>query len=175
MFELTSQPATLNSVNPRSELHGDDREPAVDLGITFDAANDLLSEFGPQLRQSLYSKKSGPTPAAQGELDVVAPVSDLPHLRNPCIEGAIKIRFEGVGYSASIAWGIDDDSAISLEGCKVNALKITPKEGGTVSVALRVQVSHPETDDLGLLCGMIGSDIVLTLTAPRSDQGRLAA
>lgn len=50
MFELT-QPteATLSSVTNRSELHGDDKVPAISLGFTVEAANTILDRLAESL------------------------------------------------------------------------------------------------------------------------------
>jgi hypothetical protein len=178
MFEVDQVSARLTSVNPRAEIHGDDTVPAADLGLTFDAPNSILAHFGPQLLGSLYSKavaKDAPPAAAQGELDTVPQVSNQPHLRNPSIDGALKIRFEGIGYKVRFDHGLGGDSDIAFEGVKVNGIRLTPKEGGTVSVALRVQITDPEPGDLGHLCQRIGNDVRVSLEAPSSDQQPLAA
>jgi hypothetical protein len=56
MFELSKTVATLSSVNPRTELHGDDHVPAADLFFEIDSSNNLLSMFHPSLRSCLFSK-----------------------------------------------------------------------------------------------------------------------
>src|SRR5690606_16864241 len=124
-FSLDEAKARLASVNPRAEIHGDETVAAADLGITLDLANDILSAFGPQLRASLFSKATKADEKLQGELENVQPVSDLPHLRNPCIEGALRINFEGVGYTALIEYGL---GAITLRDVKVTKVRVTPKE-----------------------------------------------
>jgi hypothetical protein len=177
MFSLETEHATLNSVNLRAELHGDDHVPAVDLGLTMDLPNTVLSDFGPQLRASLYAKSAGAKKDAppQGELDVVAPVSDLPHLKNACIDGAIKIRFEGAGYTVRIDYGLGGDHDLVLTGAKVNQVRVTPKEGGTITLTLRIQVTSPEQSAIGLLGNMIGNEVTISLEPPKADQERIAA
>ena len=173
MFELTDQPATLAHLNVRTEKIGDDERPAADLKIEFDASNDMLIHFGPQLRSSLFAKAAaGKSKAAQGELDVVAPISDLPHLRCTEIDPPIRLAFEGVGYRGEIDYGIGQP--ITLADLKVNAVRIEPREGGTVSFKLRLQASNPDASAIGKLAQLLGHEITLTLTPPAADE-RIAA
>lgn len=174
MFDLTDQPAKLAHVNVRGEKHGDEMVTACDLSIQFDASNDVLTAFGPQLRAALFAKAAGGKKAEQGELDGLAAISDLPHLRTPEIEFPIRIRYEGVGYTATIDYGLGESSNIEFSDCKVNGIKVECREGGSVTVNVRVQVKKPDAVALGKVCGMIGHEIDLTLKAPEAD-GKLAA
>jgi hypothetical protein len=45
MFSLANQAAKLTNVNPRAELHGQDKKLAVDLKFEVKTSNDVLSEF----------------------------------------------------------------------------------------------------------------------------------
>ena len=56
MFSLANQAAKLVNVNPRAELHGADKKLAVDLKFEIKVSNDVLSEFDPSLKGSLYKK-----------------------------------------------------------------------------------------------------------------------
>jgi len=56
MFSLKNQAAKLTNVNPRAELHGQDKKLAVDLKFEIKVSNDVLSEFDPSLKGSLYKK-----------------------------------------------------------------------------------------------------------------------
>ena len=172
MFSLDSATARLASVNPRAEIHGDETVAAADLGITLDLANDVLSHFGPRLREALFMKAPKAEAAQQGELEAVKPVSDLPHLRNQCIEGALRIAFEGVGYTSTIGYGLGE---IALRDVRVTKVRVTPKEGGTVSLGLQLQVTRPDAGDLGRLCQLIGNEITITLEPPKAEQKSMPA
>jgi hypothetical protein len=54
MLTLEKQKAKLTSLNLRAEVHGDERVPAADIRFSFDAPNELLSEFDPALKSSFY-------------------------------------------------------------------------------------------------------------------------
>lgn len=155
-FELEAQQAKLTSVNPRAELHGEDKKPAVDLKFEVAADNGVLANFGADLRSSLYT-----LPDAQE--DLIDP-ERLTKLKYPKMS-AFKWEQEGVGYTAEIDYGLGGDSNIVLEDLKVDGFRIQPMEGGTVVVTFRA-IAHPDESDTGKLCSLIQRDVELTLTAP---------
>lgn len=155
-FELEAQQAKLTSVNPRAELHGEDKKPAVDLKFEVAADNGVLANFGADLRSSLYT-----LPDAQE--DLIDP-ERLTKLKYPKMSG-FKWEQEGAGYTAEIDYGLGGDSNIVLEDLKVDGFRIQPMEGGTVIVSFRA-IAHPDEGDTGKLCSLIQRDVELTLTAP---------
>lgn len=60
MLTLEKQKAKLTSLNLRAEVHGDEKVPAADIRFSFDAPNELLSEFDPALKSSFYRKPDAP-------------------------------------------------------------------------------------------------------------------
>jgi hypothetical protein len=163
MFEIENQRAVLKSVNPRSEKHGpDENVPAVDISLSFDASNELLSHFGSKLRDSLYYKAN----KAQTEIDGVE--ATKPDLRNDCLLGPMKIRYEGVGYGFHCDLGVTGDMHIDIEDVRVTKVRIDPKQGGTVNYSLQVQVTDPDPAVVGRLGTMVGDELQITLTAPKA-------
>ena len=73
-FELAQQSATLKTVTPRKESHGDSKVTAVSFGLKFTAPNTLLDHLSPTLRKALYM----PVTAVQPELEGVDPDPDPP-------------------------------------------------------------------------------------------------
>lgn len=65
---LTPTDATLTSVTPRTEKHGDDDVFAISLGLKVTAPNTLLDTLAPGLRDSLYKAVEGQEqlPGAEG-------------------------------------------------------------------------------------------------------------
>jgi len=154
MFSLQKQTAKLCSFNPRSEIHGEEKVSAADLGIQIKVSNDVLSEFDPLLKSSLYAK------ADQGDIEP----GHLPSLKFPKM-GAIKWAQEFVGYEAMIHYGVSKKDNIVLGDCQIDKLRFECQDGGTVVMIFRI-VAHPEERDAGRLCGMIQQDLALTLTPP---------
>ena len=167
MFSLEKQKVKLSSVNPRAELHGDDKKLAVDLKFEFKTSNDILSEFHPQLKSSFYMKGD----SAQGEL--IETPGHLPAIKFPLIS-SFSWGAEYPGYSLLVDYGIDDKSAIHMIDCEVDNFKFTLMDGGSVSVVFRV-IAHPAEADLGKLCGMIQQEATITVTPPDSEADLMAA
>lgn len=155
----------LNSVNVRSEKHGPELVPAVDLKLAIDASNDIMDKFHPDLKASLYFK-AAPDDGEQDELEGIEPVTNLPNLKFPRLEGALKWDHSGAGYTLEVDYGLGGDSNLTLYGCEINNFALSPKEGGTVELTFRVQVTDLDERILGKLAGLCQHDIHIILTAP---------
>lgn len=162
MLELNEQKAKLSSVNPRAELHGDDKVTACDLHFELRMSNDVLSFFDPSLKSALYRK-----PDASEQAELIDEPGHLPALKFPQM-AAIKWGKEFAGYALHIPYGVSGKDDINLTDCQVDEFKFDCQDGGTVIVGLRI-IAHPEQGDLGRLCGMIQQDVEITLTPPEAD------
>lgn len=158
--------AKLSSVNVRSEKHGPELVPAVDLKLAIDASNDILAKFHPDLKASLYYKAE-PDADDQEELDGIDPVTNLPNLRFPRLDGPLKWDIMGAGYHLCMDYGLGGDSNLNLHGCEVNNFAFTPKEGGTVELAFRVQVTDLDEAVIGKLATLCQHEVTITLLAPK--------
>lgn len=167
--ELTR--CVISSVNFRSELHGEDHVPAVDVGIKLTASNDILSQFDGSLKSMLYGKADKATRAAQGELEGVEPTSDMPKLRTSVIEQPIRLASEFVGYRLTIDRGLGGPSNLVLEGCTVKKFRADCKEGGSVELSLQAQAAHVDEATSGKLAMLIGAEVAVMLEAPEERQG----
>ena len=165
-FELEEPTeVTVQHVNLRGEKHGDETVPAVDLKLSLQIGNDVLSMFDGHLKSALYFKRAEPASDEQGDLEGVKPVSDMPNLRFPLL-GPLKWEAEHTGYTLVIDLGLGGKSALQIDDCKVNNFTVSPLEGGTVEVAWRVQSSNLPEKVLGKLGGIIGHEVDVTLTGP---------
>lgn len=169
-FQNTTK-AKLASVNIRSEKHGAELVPAVDLKLTLDASNDVLLKFDPNLKESLYA--AIPKDASQQQdLEGVDPVSDLKKLRFPKMAMPLKWEHQGAGYELQIDYGLGGDSNLIIDKCDVNNFAMDCKEGGTVELSLRVQASGVPEGILGKLAGLVQHDIHIVLLAPTIEEGQ---
>ena len=159
---------TILNVNVRSELHGDEHVPAADISVKLTTSNHILSEFDGALRGMLYQKAKGE--AAQGQLDGVEPVTDMPLLRCTTIEQPLKLKSEYVGYTLTIDRGLGGGSNIVVGECSVNKVRADCKEGGTVDLLFRVQASNLKEDVIGKLATLIGCETSIMLTPPAVKQ-----
>lgn len=155
----------LSSVNVRSEKHGPELVPAVDLKIVVDASNDILEKFDPALKEALYYRAEQDD-AGQEDLDGIEPVTNLPNLRFPKLDAPLKWDHSGAGYRLDIDFGLGGASNLIMFGCEINNLAFSPKEGGTVEVSFRVQVSSIDDLTLGRVAGLVQHEISIILTAP---------
>lgn len=159
MFELHSQTATLKTVTPREEKHGDESVPAISMRFEIQAANTILDALLPSLRTTLYTK-----PPGQYTLDGIEETTPL--LRTAGIDQVLlQSKFEG--WSMAVDFGIDDTTAIRCGSCKVDKFTVEPMDGGTVRLFLRVRTSDISAESAGNLMMMIGGDVTLSLTAPK--------
>lgn len=168
-FELEEPTAcTVTNVNFRSELHGDEHIPAVDVAIKMTTSNDVLSMFDGSLKGMLYGRadKASRAAAPQGELDGVEPISDMPKLRCTILEQPIRLAKEFVGYTLTIDRGLGGASNIVIDDCGVDKFKVDCKEGGSVELSFRVQSAKVDEALSGKLAVLIGSEVSILLEAP---------
>lgn len=169
-FEIEDFAAVkLNSANFRSQLHGEEHVPAVDLGFTMDAPNTILSYFDGWLLTALYYCSA----ASSGQKVIDGVDQVLPNLRFPKLATPIKWNDSGKGYYLEVDYGLGpDESNIELDLCTVGGFHITPKEGGTVELKFRVQVSgSPLTEKVcGKLASLIQQEVKIKLLPPEVPQ-----
>jgi hypothetical protein len=151
-FELQVS-GKLNNLNLRAEKHGDENAGAADLSIEITESNDILWRFDPALKSLLYTKD-----LSQPDLLSDADPSHLTRLRFPHL-GPLLWDREITTCDCEIAYGL---GAITLKDCTLSKWRITPDEGGSVTVVFRVQ-AHPAPDDVGKLYGLIQSEIDLDI------------
>jgi hypothetical protein len=160
-FELTHQSATLKTVTPRKEAHGDSKVTAVSFGLKFTAPNTLLDHLSPSLRTTLYK------PAAiEGQEPLEGVDEPTPLLRTRGIE-TVKLVGTLEGWTVQVDHGIDEDDPMTFGGCKLDAFSVAPMEGGTVELHLRVGTSDIDAAEIGLLCDKLQEEIVVSITAPK--------
>ena len=162
-FDLNNIAATLIHFSPRRELHGQDPEPAGDLKVRADLTNNDLALFHPTLKSMLYHFDK----SLDAQESLIDDPQHAPHIRFPQLP-VLKWDGEVTGAKVTIHHGISAKSDIVLETCNVDNFTIEPKQGGTVTLTFRIQ-SHPDMNQSGHLCTMIGTDIEISIESPTSD------
>lgn len=157
----------LINVNPRPELHGDDKKPAADLKLTALLHNKELDQLHPKLRAAIYEKDT-----AQPDLVSEHDPEFLTALRFPSLAMPLKWAGEQVGGTFTVHRGIGPKSDLVIESPIVNEVRIEALEGGSVVLGFRVQFK-PDEKAIGKLCMMTGQDIVVSVEPP--EDGELAA
>ncbi len=156
MLTVSKQRATLAHVNLRGEKHGTDTVPATDLRVEIESPNTLLEQIEPGMLAAFYCDDPNPQ---QAEL-IARPLSKL---RFPSL-GPLTWDKDFPGYTARIAHGIDEASAIVL-GVQVNKFSVGLQDGGTVILRCRLQCT-PDDAAIGELARKIGQTIEITLEPP---------
>lgn len=161
MFNLQKQSAKLISVNPRTELHGEEHVLAIDLKFETIMGNDVLTEFHPALKEALFRIGDAP----QGEIELEP--GRLTGLKFPQL-GPVKWDHECAGYRLTVHDGLDGTGNICLLAIKVDQFRFDCRDGGSVAIAFRVIVK-PQEADVGRLCKMIQDDIDVSLIPPAAN------
>lgn len=158
----------VKSVNIRAEVHGKEKVPAADIGFRLTCSNRALSMFDAGLLIGLYKPVNEDDD--QPDLDGVEPISERPMLRCPSIAMPIDLSREYVGRDIVIDYGMGGSSNLNLNTCTIGAFKVDAKEGGTVDIDFRAQVSHLDPETLGALGCLVKHDVLMTLmSSPQSD------
>jgi len=163
MFSLNEQKAKLSNVNLRAELHGEETKIAVDLKIEAKMSNDVLSEFDPDLKSSLYKKANDPDQPM-----LIDEPGHLPNLKFPNMS-PIKWGSKGAGYESVINWGVSGKDDIRLIQTEIDGFRFECQEGGTVGVSFRI-IAHPTPEEIGRLSELVQREITLSLFPPSADE-----
>ena len=154
---------TLMHFAVRAELHGSDPVPAGDIRIRLSGSNKMLDMFEPGLRHALYRAADG-ADDDQPDLDGVDPVSDTPALRSSLIAMPIHLNREYPGRNVVLDYGMGGKSNIELSG-DINSFKIDAKDGGSVDIDFRIQVSGLDEKALGRLGMLVKHNVEITIAA----------
>ena len=164
--------AKINSVNGRDELHGDEHRLACDVGIEFNQSNRFLDKLDGALVETFYWRNPASEEVRQENVEGVERFTDFPNLRPVMENVAFPLKWLGK-YEESLFilhHGEDDSQDIRLGDVKVNEIKFTPKEGGTVLVSVRIQ-GHPHEGDLARLFTVLQREATVTVdTDPDDDE-----
>lgn len=159
MFQiLTFTEVHIASVTNRTEVHGDEKVPAVSIGLEMTAANTILDQIDPKLREALYKAVDG-----QDQLPGVEP--STPVLRCNCIDRAV-LPTSHEGWTLQVDDGIDESVPMTFGSVKCDKFSVEPKQGGTIVLRLRCGTSDISAETLGKLAMHNGQSIWVKLTAP---------
>lgn len=155
-FERSRELMELVHLNIRREVHGDERVNGIDIRFRVDLTNDVLAEFSPTLKTTLYAREETP----QGDFDP----DSVPYtvVKNPQM-GTIKWDAKYDCARAVVHHGIDGRNDIAFALAKVNKFSILPKNGGTLTCEFRVQVSDPDDMDIARLIAVNGQQVYVTI------------
>lgn len=153
LFTLVRERCLLGNLNIRTEMHGDEREAAIDLKFSFSSANNLLSKLHADLRAAFYRPND--------TRDLVNP-DHMPHLKFPLL-GAQSYELEIPRTKLRVHDAEDASHDVVLGGGKTNKFKLTLKEGGTVDWEFRCQFSKPDEDSVAKLMRVLNQVVPISL------------
>lgn len=155
--------ALLKTFTPRVEKHGEDDVSAASLGLQIEAPNTILDLLSPSLRPTLYA-------APEGQVTLPGVEESMPLLRTKVIE-TLRLSNCYEGWTLRISRGVDD--VIEIGGAKVDKFVVTPRDGGTVQLDLRIGSSDIDETEAGWLYGHLRQEIEITLHAPETKQAAI--
>lgn len=158
-FQLSRQPAKIDSFNPRAEKHGDENVPAGDIKITVTGHSSMLDAFDPKLRPLLYRK-----PDLSGEQQALLEGDDLTALALPNLK-PLQLDEDFPGYTLEISAGLDFSQPLVLSDVKLSNFKFAPENGGSLKVSLSA-ACHPDEEQAGVLCSLIQETPYISLQPP---------
>ena len=159
MIEFKRHPTKIEHVNPRIELHGDERHTVLDLRLSCDLPNTALDELSPTLRASLFSPPDDLLGHDEEHLTV---------LKNPEL--------------GALAWGAPDVKPVSitlhlggrarddftLSGAKLSKMRLRPQNGGTFGFTFRLQV-ETHNNEASKLHPLMQSEVPATLNCSEAE------
>lgn len=162
MFALDEHTAMVTSVTNISEKHGNQRVPAISIGLAVTGSGDLLAEFDPALRSFLY-RKPQPKP---GELEIEH--DGLTELRFPLLKNPSWNK-EWAGYQLRFSIGATGKEDVLLNEVDIKAIGINPLEGGSVTISFKAHAQPKDEVDHGKIARMLQQECTITLTPPDVD------
>ena len=159
MFQITEfMQATITSLTTRTEAHGDDRVPAVTVGIKIECANTMLDQIDPSIRHALYKAVDD-----QALIEGVEPTT--PVLRCNAFD-SIALITAHEGWTLLVDDNLDDENPMQFGAVKVDKFRVDAKQGGSIVLAFRCGTSDVDAERLGALGMHNGQDIWIKLLKP---------
>lgn len=159
-FRLSRARAKLTHLNIRAEKHGNEPVTCADVKFEANLPSTALDMFSPFLRPALYYKSADPA-------DLADAAHDAPNLRLQDLD-VLSWKRKIVGAAVLVHYGLDDQSAITLDGCTVEGFKLAPQEGGTVIVTFTAKATRPNADTIGSLGVHVKHDVDVSVTPPEA-------
>lgn len=162
MLELNRVTALLANVNLRTELHGEDREPAADLKFEARVGNDVLAHFHPSLKSALYVRGADGDLADRGMPDALLVRRFGDQL------GPLRWDLQIVGCVLTVHLGIDERSDVVLPDATADSFVLEMQEGGQVDITFRVR-AHPDAKQIAVLYEQQQERIGISLDPPSAE------
>lgn len=157
--------------NGRSELHGEDREPAGDIKLRATIENKVLDQLHGTLKNALFFHDTANPGADLADKAMEENRDYLPHRRFPEL---MPIKWSGEMEGAKLTIRVAGKrTPIVLPEAKVGKLEITPKDGGVCEIVFRAQCK-PDEEAAGKLYQLIQKEVEFDLEPKVEEQAPLA-
>jgi len=154
MIEFKRHPVKVEHVNPRVELHGDERHTALDLKLTADLPNSALDALSPTLRASLFADDL---------------LGDAVVLKNPELGSTFPWDAPDVkGVSITLHLGSRARDDFTLSGAKLTKIRLKPQNGGTFGYTFTLQL-ETHNNEASKLHPLMQSEVPATLNCSEAE------
>lgn len=159
-FALHKEKFLFSNLNVRTEKHGDERKPAIDLNFEASMHNSVLDKLHPELRDALYRPD---------DTSDMVDSQHKPHLRFKTL-GTIPWEFEMPRVKLRLH-DVDDNSndLVMIDG-RAKKFKITCIDGGSVKIAFQCQFSKPEDEDVAKLMRVLQQHVPISLVSEAAEE-----
>ncbi len=169
-IEFQKQKALFVHFNGRSELHGEEREPAGDVTIRATVENRFLDQLHGTLRFALFFHDTANPGKDLADTAMEDDVNYLPHRRFPELA---PLKWSGDMENAKLTIRVPGRrGAIVLPEAKVNKVSIMPKDGGVCEITFQAH-AKPDEEAAGKLYQLIQKEVEFDLEAPVESQESL--
>lgn len=162
MFQMKEQDVKFVNLNTRTEKHGPETRPAVDLQVRWLTQNDSLDLFDKDLKPHFF-KKAPKEDEEQGDLADQGVEYSLRRF-DEC--KCIKWEYKSAGHRMLIHRGIDENNIV-IGDCKVDKFQFEFKKGGLVEISFKISAC-PSKLAAGEIFDLQGDDITITMEPPES-------
>ncbi|AQG98561.1 hypothetical protein A9R05_06735 [Burkholderia sp. KK1] len=162
MFSLTEHAATVVSVTNIAEKHGNQREPAISIGLCVTGSSTLLNHFNESLRTMFFQKEQ----LKPGALDLAT--DELNELRFPLLKNPSWAK-EYAGYQLRFCIGATGKDDVLLNDVGIKGVSFNPLEGGSVQISFKAHAQPKDEHDHGRIARMLMQECSITLTPPDVD------
>lgn len=157
-------------LNIRTERHGETDVTACDLKLAWETGNTVLQQFHPDLLEALYAPEDSKQKKVAG-VPPVCPVRIFTALKPLKWDGVVTAR------KLTIDYGLGGGSDLVIPDAMADSFVISPLEGGTVVVTMRVAATCEDEHVLGRLPMLLKRTLPMRLEAmpDRADDDRAEA
>jgi len=155
-FYLHKERALLAHLNTRTELHGDEEQPACDLKLELSLHNSVLNKLHAELREVFYT--------ADKQMDL-----EQDHLVNLRFPQMSAFSWDTELPRAVLTIHDDLDGDFIIQG-KANKFKLELLEGGTTKLQIRFQMGEIDPQDAATLFGMLRQTVSISLQAAAEEE-----